>query len=108
MLLLTVENPHVKSAVCMLAGNQTMQHTRNLQNDLAPFQIGALCRAEAKEFAESVVLVLPECGCQPPDTNVVCLRESCWRADRKPWRNVGGAYLGGCTARTQMRVASNV
>ena len=85
-----------------------MQDTGDSQNHLAPFKVGALCRAEAKEFAEYVVLVLAECRCQPPDTHVVRFGEPCRRADRKPWWNVGGAYLNGCTARSQMRVSGNV
>ena len=93
----------------MLGASYNRSNTlTNSQNDLAPFQVGALCRTEAKELAEYVVLVLAECGRQPPDTNVVRFGEACGRADRKPWWNVGGAYLNGCTARAQMRVSGNV
>src|SRR5580658_8450385 len=99
--------------LCMRGGRPTQQDTathktRNSENHLACFQIGALCRAQPQEFAEYVGLVLAERGCQPADADVVSFGKSHGCADRKTPRNIGGAYLGRRTACAQVRIARNV
>src|SRR5260370_7487095 len=116
MLLLKIKKPHLGcsmpawslSEYFAFGGYRHNAGRGDSQNHLARFEVGALCSGEAKEFAEYVVLVLTEFRRQPPDADVVRLRESCRRADRNAWRKVGGTDFGGRTPRAQVRVARDV